>query len=115
VSQMETPSLQSGMRQQVYWITRRIAQGLFATRERAQYLRSQGITHILNVGESESIVTAIEYGFRSIRDCPIPDLCRISEDTAFACLDALHDMLCEPNSKVYIHCVAGQNRSPTIL
>jgi protein-tyrosine phosphatase len=32
-----------------------------------------------------------------------------------ACLDAIHEMLCVSDSKVYIHCVAGQNRSPTIL
>ena len=112
---METPSLHSGMRHQVYWITKRIAQGQFATEERSRYLRSQGITHILNVGESPSIVTAEEYGFRSVRDCPTPDFRRLPEAATLASLDALHEMLSEADSKVYVHCVAGQNRSPTIL
>lgn len=112
---MEAPSLRSGVRQQVYWITRRIAQGLFATQERARYLRLQGITHVLNVGESPSIITASEYGFQTVRDCPTPDFQQIPEETALTALDALHEMLCERDSKVYVHCVAGQNRSPTIL
>jgi hypothetical protein len=30
-------------------------------------------------------------------------------------LDAIHAMLRIEGSRVYIHCVAGQNRSPTIL
>lgn len=111
----QTRSLKCGMRHQVFWITRRIAQGLFATHERAHYLRSQGITHVLNVGESASIITADEYGFRSVRDSPVRDFQRIPEGIAFACLDALHAMLCEAGSKVYVHCVAGQNRSPTVL
>lgn len=112
---MDFPSLQSGMRHQVYWITQRIAQGLFATRERANHLRAEGITHVLNVGESPSVITADDYGFRSVRDSPVPDLERIPEDSALACLDTLHEMLRESGSRVYVHCVAGQNRSPTIL
>jgi protein-tyrosine phosphatase len=112
---MEKPSLQAGMRNQVFWITHRIAQGIFATHERAQYLRSQGVTHILNVGESPSIIEAEKFGFQKITDCPVPDFQRIPDCSALACLDALHEMLCETNSKVYVHCVAGQNRSPTIL
>lgn len=114
-AEMELPSLQAGMRQQVYWITRRIAQGLFVTRERALYLRTQEITDVLNVGESPSIILAHDYGFRSVRDCPVPDFRRIPDDLALACLDALQEMLRSSGSRVYVHCVAGQNRSPTIL
>ena len=112
---METHSLQSGMTHQIYWITRRIAQGRFATRERASHLRNEGITHILNVGESASIIKANDYGFKDDRDCPVADFQRIPEAVALTCLDALHEMLLVKESKVYIHCVAGQNRSPTIL
>ena len=32
-----------------------------------------------------------------------------------AALDALHDMVTTPDSQVYVHCVAGLVRSPTIL
>jgi len=112
---MKTPTLQSGMQHQVYWITRRIAQGQFATRERAYYLQAEGITDVFNVGESTSIIRADDYGFRSVQDFPVRDFQLIPKETALICLDALRAILCEVGSKVYIHCVAGQNRSPTIL
>lgn len=113
--EMPPPSLESAMKHQVYWITRRIAQGRFATEERARYLRSQGITHVLNVSDTSSVISAEDYGFRSVQDSPVIDLARIPNDTAIACLDRLHAMLSGIDSKVYIHCVAGHNRSPTVL
>jgi protein-tyrosine phosphatase len=103
------------LRHQVYWITRRIAQGAFAADNRAEYLLAQGITHILNVSDAPSVVAAEPGGFKCVRDCPVRDLERIPDDVAVRCLDALHAMLCDRASKVYIHCTAGQNRSPCVL
>ena len=111
----DTPSLQSGMQHRVYWITKRIAQGQFATPERAAVLRDQGVTHILNVGEGGSIISAESFGFREVRDCPVVDLQRIPSDVATGAMDALHAMLSFSESRVFIHCIAGQNRSPSIL
>ena len=39
----------------------------------------------------------------------------IPEASAIECLNALHDSICDGDSNVYVHCVAGWNRSPTIL
>jgi len=103
------------MRHRVYWITKRIAQGQFATPERAAALRDQGVSHVLNVGEGGSIISAEAFGFREVRDYPIVDLKRIPDDVALGAMDALHSMLAVAGSRVFIHCVAGQNRSPTIL
>jgi hypothetical protein len=46
---------------------------------------------------------------------PIEDLVRIPTTEAINCLNALHDCVCDNNSNVYVHCVAGWNRSPTVL
>lgn len=110
-----TASLREGMRQRVFWITRRLAQGAFASQQRADCLLAQGVTHILNVGEAASIVRAQPGGFRQVADRAIVDLERIPDADALACLDTLHEMLQEPAGKVYVHCIAGQNRSPTIV
>jgi hypothetical protein len=67
------------------------------------------------VGEGGSIISAAEFGFTEVRDCPVVDLVRIPDSTAIAALDVLHGMLSVPDSRVFIHCVAGQNRSPTVL
>lgn len=109
------PSLRSGMEHQIFWITKRIAQGQFATPERAKLLREQDVSHVLNVGESSSIISAEKSGFCEVRDCPIVDLQRIPDGIAITAMDSLHEMLAGRVSRVYIHCIAGQNRSPTIL
>jgi len=109
------PSLEFGMKYRVYWITKRIAQGQFATPERAAILREQGITHVLNVGEGRSIIDAYDFGFDAVVDVPVVDLQLIPTDIAIAAMDALHDMLTVPHNRAFIHCIAGQNRSPTIL
>ena len=37
------------------------------------------------------------------------------DDLALTCLATLHRMVCESEARVYLHCIAGQNRSPTVL
>ncbi len=115
VSMNHTPGLQSGMQHRVFWITKRIAQGQFATPERAGVLRDQGVSHVLDVGEGGSVISAETFGFCEVRDCPVVDLQRIPDGVALSAMDSLHEMLAEPESHVFIHCIAGQNRSPTIL
>ena len=101
--------------QSVYWITPRIALGRYVTPERATYLRGKGVTHVLNVGENPSTVNASEYGFAEIVDCPIVDLTRIPNEIAVDCVSTLHSFLCASSeSKAYVHCLAGQRRSPTV-
>jgi protein-tyrosine phosphatase len=99
----------------VYWITPRIAVGRYLTPERARHLRDRGVTHILNVGENPSIVHRQDFDFAAIVDQPIVDLELIPVDAAQNCVATLCEMLrSTSDSKVYVHCLAGQNRSPTI-
>jgi protein-tyrosine phosphatase len=99
-----------------HWITPRIAVGMYLTPERATHLRERGFTHIFNVGEEPSVVQKEELGFAEITDCPIVDLARIPDDVAVNCVANILAMLrSSPESKVYVHCLAGQNRSPTVV
>lgn len=99
----------------VYPVTRRIAIGQFATPQRAQYLRKIGVTHILNVGEAASVVSAKTEGFSEVVDEPLVDMNRIPSEVAIRCLDRLHQTLGTKDSLVYVHCIACQNRSPTVV
>lgn len=96
----------------MFRITQALWLGPFATPERAATLHGSGVTHILNVADSPSLVTA---GFLEIAWVPIRDFRRIPTETAEDALDTLHRMASEPNASVYVHCVAGQQRGPTIL
>ena len=112
---MGQPTSWEDFRTQFSWITPRIAQGPFASEPRGVRLRAEGVTHILNVGEAPGVLTAGPGGFREVAWQPVEDLARIPDEAAIACIDALHRMLGESGSKVYVHCIAGQNRSPTVL
>jgi hypothetical protein len=99
----------------VFRVTRAISLGPFASPQRAEKLLAAGVTHVLNVGEAPSIVAARAGAFRAVAWHEIADLALIPVDAAAASLRTLHEMACEPDSHVYVHCVAGWNRSPTIV
>src|SRR5262245_62100612 len=102
------------LRTQIYPITQCLALGPFASPTSAEDLRAAGITHILNVSEVACIVQPGDE-FQEVSWCPVVDLERIPEEVARTCLDRLHTFVCAPASRVYVHCVAGRNRSPTVV
>jgi hypothetical protein len=110
---MDRESFRRALRAQVYPITRGLFQGPFATGTRADDLLAAGVSHVLNVGEVASVLPAGL--FREVAWRPVVDLERVPDDVARDCLDCLHRMLAEPDSRVYVHCVAGWNRSPTVV
>jgi len=100
----------------IFQITASLWMGAFATPERQRRLWELGITHVLNVGEAASILpSANAPPFRESAWHAIDDLQLISVMNASAILRMLHRMISEPESRVYVHCIAGQNRSPTIV
>lgn len=103
------------MQEGIFFITRRIAIGQLATPVRCNLLISRGVTHVLNVGESPSLPCVADAGFHQVADVSIQDLNPIPDAAAIACLDFIEDGLAESDTKLYIHCTAGQNRSPTVL
>jgi hypothetical protein len=109
------PTLQRALQEGVFFITRRIATGQLVTPVRCNLRISRGVTHLLNVGESPSLPCVADAGFHQFADVSIEDLIRIPDATAITCLDFIRDALAAPDTKLFIHCTAGQNRSPTVL
>ncbi len=99
----------------VYRITQVLSVGRYATPEGAEKLRAAGVTHILNVSDAPSQVLASEKGFREVAWVPMDDFRRLPKDVVAQALSTLHRLASEPGAHVYIHCIAGQLRSPTIL
>jgi hypothetical protein len=99
----------------VYRITKALSVGPFASPERAKDLLAAGVTHVLNVSDGPSAVGAGEGSFAAVAWVPMSDSRRLPRATAVWALDTLHGLVSVPESHVYVHCVAGLVRSPTIL
>lgn len=99
----------------MYRITQVLSVGRYASRERAEELLSAGVTHILNVSDAPSQVIASEDGFREVAWIPMEDFSRLPERLLAQTLDTVHRLAIEPGAHVYVHCIAGHLRSPTVL
>jgi hypothetical protein len=99
----------------LFRITRHIWQGRFASPDRLEDLRRCRISHILNVSDSPSPLSESDGPFQRIIWHPIEDLVRIPTEAAIQCVVSIHACVCEPESNLYVHCLAGWNRSPTVL
>lgn len=109
------PEMIKAFQEGVFPVTTRVAIGRFPAPGRCAYLLEQGYTHILNVSETPSLTSTIDAGFAEIRQVPIDDFIRMPTKDALEAVGTLHSMLNVPNSQVYLHCIAGQMRSPTIM
>lgn len=98
----------------ISWVTDNLAIGAFASPERIRWLVEEGVTDVLNVSDARSLVEAHQAGFRSVVFVPIADCVPIMDESLEECLTALDAMFARPEAKVFVHCLAGQNRSPTI-
>jgi len=98
----------------MYRITQVLSVGPFASPERAAMLRAAGVTHILNVSDATNALSSAD-GFREVDAIGFDDDAPWPTRTMKYALDTLHRMASEPGSHVYVHCVAGHIRSPTIL
>lgn len=98
----------------MFRITECLSVGPFASPERAPKLLAAGVTHVLNVSEAPSDIYSA-FGFAEVVWKPMSDSRRLAPALALEALDALHRLASVPDSHVYVHCIAGQIRSPTIL
>ena len=98
----------------MFRITECLSVGPFASPERAERLLAAGVTHVLNVSDGPSVVS-VATGFAEVADVPMHDSRRLPSFTMVWALDTLHRMASVSGAHVYVHCMAGQLRSPTIL
>ncbi len=54
-------------------------------------------------------------GFQRVANVPLQDLTLIPSEAAAAVLNLMRDASAVPDVKLYVHCTAGQNRSPTVV
>ena len=99
----------------IFWITTWIAQGGYPDSKRIQRLHQNGITHIFNVGTTPLQPQSGAHEIAEVNYFPIEDLKRLPDVVLLKFLNAFHAVMMRPSAKSYIHCVAGQNRSPTLL
>jgi hypothetical protein len=97
------------------FVTNDILLGRFASPERLQQLRECGVTDIVNVSEAPSQLVVSDGPFRAVNWFAIEDRVVIPTPVAVAALDAIHAALIADEGRVYIHCIAGWHRSPTIV
>jgi hypothetical protein len=98
----------------MFRITECLSVGPFASPERAPKLLAAGVTHVLNVSDGPSVVSSAT-GFVEVVDVPMHDSRRLPMFTMVWALDTLHRMVSAPGAHAYVHCMAGQLRSPTTL
>ena len=96
-------------------MTNDIYVGRFATRERLAELCRANITDILNVSNTPSQLKTDDGPFRSVTWIDIEDRTLIPTDIAINAIDTIHRSLISGGGRIYVHCMAGWNRSPTIL
>lgn len=99
----------------IYWVTPRLGVGPFASPARALALMLAGVTDILNVSDSRTFPETLAVGFRSVIWVPIADFVPISEEDTGAILTSLDAMFLTSDAVVFVHCLAGHNRSPTAI
>lgn len=98
-----------------YPVTAHLSVGPFVSPERAPILVAAGITDLLNVSDSRNWPEIGSAGFRSISWIPIADCVPIDGDLVIEALTKLDQLFSQPRARVLVHCLAGQNRSPTII
>lgn len=108
------PLLDQALAEGIFWITKRIALGQFVSAKRCKRLIEYGVTHVLNVAEAESLPSTTA-AFQRVVHITMADLTPIPAEAALLSVRTIHEVMAQPGTKLYIHCSAGQNRSPTVL
>ena len=99
----------------LFRVTNDLYVGRFASRQHLKALRDVNITDILNVSDTPSQLTTDDGPFRSVTWISIEDRMLLPSDIAVNATDKIHQSLIADDGRVYVHCMAGWNRSPTIL
>jgi protein tyrosine phosphatase (PTP) superfamily phosphohydrolase (DUF442 family) len=96
------------------WITDRIALGgWIETEEKMRAVAQQGITHIVNMAwEFDETALARAYGIQVLSNAVDDDFQPKPAEVLERGVQFAQVCLCEKDTKVLIHCVAGRHRGP---
>ena len=78
-------------------------------------LKNLGITHLLNLHHPYPFSDQLLNSGFVIKQIFLTDPAPIEKETAFEIVDFINDTLLNSQNKIYIHCYAGVNRSPTAV
>ena len=98
---------------EINWVTAQIAVGAYPDQERIEDLAQNGINQILNVCEVKNVDIKQDWDIE-IEHYPIRDGFLIPTEDAINLVQLLHQYI-DSGRKVYVHCAAGQHRSPTVI
>lgn len=99
----------------IFELSPKLYLGAYPTPLRVRMMRTLGITHCINVDRDDDVALVKEMDFAEVLFLPIVDGRRIPFEEALPAVDALHRALCEPASRVYVHCFSCCNRSPAVV
>jgi len=102
------------MRLEPKQITPRIYQGGWIVPGDIPELVQLGITHILNLDLSYEDPSAFREAKFTLRNYYILDHCLMKPQLVREVIEMIEDCLSSPAHKLYIHCIVGVSRSPTI-
>jgi protein-tyrosine phosphatase len=95
-------------------ITPRIYQGGWLRPHHIPELVDLGVTHILNLDLPYTDPFDLSEVNITLHNIPIRDYCLMTPQRVREVMEIIDASLSVPHHKIYIHCVAGVSRSPTI-
>jgi protein-tyrosine phosphatase len=102
------------MRLEPQQITPRIYQGGWIVPGDIRELAQVGITHILNLDLPYEDSSAFREAKFTLRNYYILDQCLLKPQLVREVIEIIEESLSSPGHKLYIHCIVGVSRSPTI-
>jgi protein-tyrosine phosphatase len=95
-------------------ITSQIYQGGWLRPQHIPELVQLGITHVLNLDLPSTDPLPLDEVNITLHNVPVRDYCLMTPQLVRKIIEVIDTSLSSPGHKIYIHCVVGVSRSPTI-
>jgi protein-tyrosine phosphatase len=95
-------------------ITSQIYQGGWLRPQHIPELVQLGITHVLNLDLPSTDPLPLDEVKITLHNVPVRDYCLMTPQLVREIIEVIDTSLSSPGHKIYIHCVVGVSRSPTI-
>ncbi|MEI9476818.1 MAG: dual specificity protein phosphatase [Deltaproteobacteria bacterium] len=95
-------------------ITSQIYQGGWLRPQHIPELVQLGITHVLNLDLPSTDPLSLDEANITLHNVPVRDYCLMTPQLVREIIEVIDTSLSSPGHKIYIHCVVGVSRSPTI-